>query len=522
MTKLPRSSIFGVTNHPSLFIHAPTSPRKPSVGERPSLITNCVKQNNTSKLHSDSKVDTLPFLKQVSSIDNPPFTDQRTQRKLNQSDLIFSKSTFTGPSSVTSSTWKVPTHNEMLVKEPLPKITGLVPNPLRPSLTVPTNDLSTTTSTSESTIKGNVSNIRADEVRAALLSKPQRGRKRENLNVLERLELTRTRNREHAKSTRIRKKARYQELLEKEKKYEDLLKKEDLNRARKKCLINFMKLRSRELVNLSWPSQLAHLCTHESMGKKSSTHNENPGSPFPTNPQTNNLSQDQDTQSRGTRHLCLSQSTNFPDIDSLSFDQALHCVLDDPNRFQFNANSNQPKCFEKKSSNNDLEQLRDHDYAIREHVVKKFGATIARTIQFSISSEQSLNDVTLTSDVGFAQHNVLIASESSTKSEIMVFKGVTKVQFTPGSSKLAAMEVWMNSVNMDYVSNPIAGFPEDFLISYPSVVSLENPSGCENENANFSRAKILGKLRFEAGIHSHGRPVSNDSGELSSCLPKKA
>lgn len=44
--------------------------------------------------------------------------------------------------------------------------------------------------------------IRKDEVEAALRSKPQRGRKRENLNAEERLELTRTRNREHAKSTR--------------------------------------------------------------------------------------------------------------------------------------------------------------------------------------------------------------------------------------------------------------------------------------------------------------------------------
>lgn len=44
--------------------------------------------------------------------------------------------------------------------------------------------------------------VRKDKVEAALKSKPQRGKKRDNLNVMERLELTRTRNREHAKSTR--------------------------------------------------------------------------------------------------------------------------------------------------------------------------------------------------------------------------------------------------------------------------------------------------------------------------------
>ena len=47
-----------------------------------------------------------------------------------------------------------------------------------------------------------ISRIRQDQIEAALRSKPQRGRKRDNLSVMERLELTRTRNREHAKSTR--------------------------------------------------------------------------------------------------------------------------------------------------------------------------------------------------------------------------------------------------------------------------------------------------------------------------------
>jgi hypothetical protein len=44
--------------------------------------------------------------------------------------------------------------------------------------------------------------VRKEKVDEALRSKPQRGRKREDLNDTERLELTRTRNREHAKSTR--------------------------------------------------------------------------------------------------------------------------------------------------------------------------------------------------------------------------------------------------------------------------------------------------------------------------------
>ena len=44
--------------------------------------------------------------------------------------------------------------------------------------------------------------IRKDKVEEALHSKPQRGKKRRDLSASERQELTRTRNREHAKSTR--------------------------------------------------------------------------------------------------------------------------------------------------------------------------------------------------------------------------------------------------------------------------------------------------------------------------------
>ena len=47
--------------------------------------------------------------------------------------------------------------------------------------------------------------IRKEKVEAALRSSPQRGRKRTNLNPMERQELIRNRNREHAKETRLRK-----------------------------------------------------------------------------------------------------------------------------------------------------------------------------------------------------------------------------------------------------------------------------------------------------------------------------
>jgi hypothetical protein len=63
-----------------------------------------------------------------------------------------------------------------------------------------------TTSSKSTTEKNNPANkeqvFRKEKVEAALRSDPQRGRKRNNLSVSERLELTRTRNREHAKGTR--------------------------------------------------------------------------------------------------------------------------------------------------------------------------------------------------------------------------------------------------------------------------------------------------------------------------------
>lgn len=82
--------------------------------------------------------------------------------------------------------------------------------------------------------------MRSDKIRDALNSKPQRGKKRQNLTEVERVELTRTRNREHAKSTRMKKKARLEELLETEKRYLLLKGKELLFNSRRKNLIQFL------------------------------------------------------------------------------------------------------------------------------------------------------------------------------------------------------------------------------------------------------------------------------------------
>ena len=82
--------------------------------------------------------------------------------------------------------------------------------------------------------------VRREQVQAALQSKPQRGRKRNNLSEAERVELTRTRNREHAKSTRNRKKARYEELVEKEAQLQAILDDKALESSRRAAVIEFL------------------------------------------------------------------------------------------------------------------------------------------------------------------------------------------------------------------------------------------------------------------------------------------
>jgi len=97
--------------------------------------------------------------------------------------------------------------------------------------------------TSRTTNTTNSSSIRREKVEAALRSKPQRGKKRDDLSAKERLELTRTRNREHAKTTRIRKKARYQELLECETKLQVMLQQQATEELQRKAVATFVSLR---------------------------------------------------------------------------------------------------------------------------------------------------------------------------------------------------------------------------------------------------------------------------------------
>jgi hypothetical protein len=109
--------------------------------------------------------------------------------------------------------------------------------------------------------------VRADEVEKALHSKPQRGKKRENLTSSEKKELTKTRNRMHATKTRIRKKARHDELVECEEQYHKMSKEREVHDRRRESVMLFMKFRGdllnhknngNETERCSWKATFGH------------------------------------------------------------------------------------------------------------------------------------------------------------------------------------------------------------------------------------------------------------------------
>jgi len=204
-------------------------------------------QNNISKAPTQSLFlnNTLP-LTSSSSINQPATTElNKLNNRLHSPNLI-------GQSSpifpfICSSAHQIPhitlpntlSTRQNVMECTTSSSTGIL-NSSKESSSSPINNETVLSSTAEQ------SSVRAEEIEAALRSKPQRGRRRDNLSVEERQELTRTRNRAHARSTRNRKKARYEELLEKEKKYDALMQIKNMLNKRRECVIEFMKLRSND------------------------------------------------------------------------------------------------------------------------------------------------------------------------------------------------------------------------------------------------------------------------------------
>lgn len=131
------------------------------------------------------------------------------------------------------------------------------------------NTTCTTFSTSQDLLQEQ-KEVRTDEVEKALMSKPQRGKKRNNLNNDERKELTRSRNRLHAKTTRQRKKARYDELVDCEQKYLQFMQEKAQSDSRKNSVLKFIAFCT-QVINSQQPPVSNANDAHSSLGVSTST-----------------------------------------------------------------------------------------------------------------------------------------------------------------------------------------------------------------------------------------------------------
>ena len=232
--------------------------------------------------------------------------------------------------------------------------------------------------------------VRKEQVEAALLSKPQRGRKRANLNAMERQELIRTRNREHAKETRIRKKMRQEELEEKERTLHRYHQKEKLDQERRHAVLQYVESRQKMLLSLS-----SHL--------DGAVSNDDNGS-------------DEDEDDSAT--------------------VLLNEVVHDSTSFKFNAGDmviaeqQGPVC---------LGRLRSYDLDLATRIDGRFGDSFLASVQYLI--RQGANSVSLD---GFNGGTVPIDVVLSTNPQLLVQQGFLRFQFARHvSSKLASVHWWV-------------------------------------------------------------------------------
>mmetsp|Transcript_20656 Transcript_20656/g.41328 ORF Transcript_20656/g.41328 Transcript_20656/m.41328 type:complete len:409 (-) Transcript_20656:120-1346(-) len=225
--------------------------------------------------------------------------------------------------------------------------------------------------------------VRKDEVELALKSKPQRGKKRENLSALERLALTRTRNREHAKSTRLRKKARYQELLDKEEQLQNLMRQDQLRDDRRKSIIAFMNLRSEAIKN------------------------------GPTS--------------------CQGFVPAALDLGNL---------IESPKSFRFVIVESTGSEIRRTHSIG-TSALVQNDRAVASSVIDTFGESALSLLCLRVVGGEG--GVGLTADGAFAQYHISVEHPDSEDGDT-VLEGVVRVNFSDGSHRMTSMELWSTSI----------------------------------------------------------------------------
>jgi len=286
--------------------------------------------------------------------------------------------------------------------------------------------------------------VRVAEVEAALRSKPQRGKKRDNLNGMERLELTRTRNREHAKNTRIRKKARYEELVSNETKYFQLRGKQEINNNLINSVVKFVNARA-AYMNTFISEQIQSIW-HISSGSMQADKN-------------------------GTE--CK---------DKLATSMSLKNIIsDDTSCFKFEAMPH--LC---KSSGDGLVDLNKHDANVVFQVKSKIQKKVALSFTFLVRKDAiAISD----RNSAFAEFTLQLQVNSFAGSEdcelFPLRSGIMQYQFAHNSHKIISVNDIVTSDCLPSINTILNG--DNCSLgngtTYPSVVSLDPPCTVQNDES---------------------------------------
>jgi hypothetical protein len=288
--------------------------------------------------------------------------------------------------------------------------------------------------------------VRKEQVEAALRSAPQRGRKREDLSELERMELTRTRNREHARSTRIRKKARYQELLDCEQQLDHVVQQENVQQKRRSVILEFLALRRSMLLSVLGDNR---------------------------------------------------PEVGGPQVASTSSNKSLNDLVEDPDQFCVRFNDfNRPATALtlNSSSSSSALYMKNFDLHLVRRVVGTFGKTALRGVCYSVQgsggSNSNMNSAEASSWIaldlahgGFANVEISLIrppnkNEENNNNKVLLMTGVMQFDFSDKNSDKLRSVVWstMRDFTNDLLSSNNNNNDDDGLnaqVSHPSVVSLD-------------------------------------------------
>jgi len=374
--------------------------------------------------------------------------------------------------------------------------------------------MSSRSSTASTSCELPATSIRAAQVEAALRSKPQRGKKRENLSMSERLELTRTRNREHAKSTRIRKKARFEELCNREMEWHKYHETEILDSARRQCLVDFMRFRSSAMKAASkavmqGKTSATELSTSQNDYQPNESSDSSSDATVQISNYTDNCGINFSEELTGLPHQTStsSQSINGKDLGWETF-------VEDPLKFIFTSHHSFTGCLAQAPSDG-VQGLSKVEAALGACVTSQLIQEGRKILALWIEVLDGAEGVALVRDTALLQFQLVVIYEETVTSRdtsIPLGKcstehkhdpksfnaacGVLRVTFASSSHKMTSLEIcscdsslarsWQGPSNSPSDRNGCDS--NDSVSAWPSVVSLEHP--CVDVSHNQNQVKI--------------------------------